>query len=50
MPQLTQPIQIVDYQPNWPDLFHQEAKCIRQILGSTILALDHIGSTAVPGS
>lgn len=49
MPQLTQPIQIIDYQSNWSDLFHQEAKYIRQILGSTILALDHIGSTAVPG-
>lgn len=49
MPQLTQSIQIIDYQSNWSDLFHQEAKCIRQILGSTILALDHIGSTAVPG-
>lgn len=49
MHQLTQPIHIVDYHFNWLDLFLQEAKYIRQILGSTILALDHIGSMAVSG-
>ena len=48
MPQLTEPVEVVDYQDNWPELFRQEAATIRRILGSVVLALEHVGSTAVP--
>ena len=49
MPRLTGPIQIVDYQSNWPELFQKEANNIGQILGNLVITLDHVGSTAVPG-
>lgn len=36
--------------PSWPQKFAAEAQAIRQWLpGGMILALDHIGSTAIPG-
>jgi GrpB-like predicted nucleotidyltransferase (UPF0157 family) len=49
MDRLTTPVEVVDYQSNWPDLFEQEAARLRQLLGETVLALEHVGSTAVPG-
>jgi len=46
---LTGPIQIVDYDPEWPRLFEREAKRIRAALGDRVLLLEHVGSTSVPG-
>ena len=46
---LTQPIQIVDYDPAWPQLFGREAVRVRAALGSRVLAFEHVGSTSVPG-
>jgi GrpB-like predicted nucleotidyltransferase (UPF0157 family) len=44
------PIQIVDYDPEWPRLFEREAERIRATLGGgRILQLEHVGSTSVPG-
>jgi GrpB-like predicted nucleotidyltransferase (UPF0157 family) len=40
---------IVDYDPTWPDQFEQLAAGLRRHLGGDTLAIDHIGSTAVPG-
>jgi GrpB-like predicted nucleotidyltransferase (UPF0157 family) len=42
-------IVVSDYDPNWPKLFEQEHTRIRNALGSSALAIEHIGSTAVPG-
>jgi GrpB-like predicted nucleotidyltransferase (UPF0157 family) len=42
-------IQLVEYDPTWPALFEREAARIRTILGSRALAIEHIGSTAIPG-
>jgi GrpB-like predicted nucleotidyltransferase (UPF0157 family) len=42
-------IEIVDYDPQWPELFRREADRIRAALGSRVLALEHTGSTSVPG-
>jgi len=42
-------IQIVDYDPQWQDLFSLEAARIRSVLGSLALQIDHAGSTSVPG-
>jgi GrpB-like predicted nucleotidyltransferase (UPF0157 family) len=42
-------VEIVNYDPRWPDLFDEEAKRLRAILDpSLILGLEHFGSTAVP--
>lgn len=46
---LTQPIQVVDYDPTWPHLFAREADRIKAALGDRILLLEHVGSTSVPG-
>lgn len=42
-------IVVSDYDPSWPTLFEQESARIRNALGSFALAIEHIGSTAVPG-
>ncbi len=46
---LAQPIQIVDYDPEWPRLFEREATRIHATLGARVLILEHMGSTSVPG-
>lgn len=43
------PIIIVDYDPAWPDLFERERANLAASLGSHIVAIEHVGSTAVPG-
>jgi GrpB-like predicted nucleotidyltransferase (UPF0157 family) len=43
------PIEIAEYDPNWPAEFEQAAARIRSALGAAVLALEHVGSTAVPG-
>ncbi len=45
---LAGPIQIVDYDPQWPRLFEREAKRIQAALGDQVLRLEHVGSTSVP--
>ena len=42
-------IQIVDYNPDWSQLFEREAERIQAALGNRILLLEHVGSTSVPG-
>jgi GrpB-like predicted nucleotidyltransferase (UPF0157 family) len=42
-------ILIVDYDPQWPELFKREAERIRTALGTRALRIEHTGSTAVPG-
>jgi len=46
---LNQPILIVEYDPAWPQLFEREAARIQSALGHRILAIEHVGSTSVPG-
>jgi GrpB-like predicted nucleotidyltransferase (UPF0157 family) len=40
---------VSDYDPNWPTLFEKERIRIKNALGSFALAIEHVGSTAVPG-
>jgi GrpB-like predicted nucleotidyltransferase (UPF0157 family) len=43
-------VEIVDYDSRWPLLFDEEAKRLRAVLDpSLIVALEHFGSTAIPG-
>jgi GrpB-like predicted nucleotidyltransferase (UPF0157 family) len=46
--QVTRPITVDDYDPAWPALFADEEARIRRTLGPRALAVDHVGSTAVP--
>ena len=42
-------IEIVPYDPAWPDEFERLAADLKDALGELALRIDHIGSTAVPG-
>jgi GrpB-like predicted nucleotidyltransferase (UPF0157 family) len=42
-------VNVVEYDPQWPELFSREQQRIRQLLGDTALSIDHVGSTSVPG-
>jgi GrpB-like predicted nucleotidyltransferase (UPF0157 family) len=42
-------IEIVRYSPAWALEFAQESALIHETLGHVLLALHHIGSTAIPG-
>ena len=42
-------IELVSYDPAWPDAFAREAARLREVLGDVLLGLEHIGSTAIPG-
>jgi|Deesub1362A_J573_1020465.scaffolds.fasta_scaffold00079_108 GrpB-like predicted nucleotidyltransferase (UPF0157 family) len=43
------PIIIVDYNPQWPILYEEEKIMILSVIGDKVVAIEHIGSTAVPG-
>ena len=40
---------IADYDPQWPYLYAQEAEAIRRAVGKALVAVEHVGSTSVPG-
>ena len=42
-------VEIADYEPRWPELFAAEAARLRPAFGPSSVALEHIGSTSVPG-
>ena len=42
-------IEIVPYDPRWPEAFNAEALRLRHALGTLAMRIDHHGSTAVPG-
>ena len=43
------PIEIVDYDATWPRQFEDEKRRILAAIGRYVAAVEHIGSTAVPG-
>ncbi|HVG35236.1 MAG TPA: GrpB family protein [Pyrinomonadaceae bacterium] len=40
---------IADYDPRWPMLYAQERELILSLMAQDLAAIEHIGSTAVPG-
>lgn len=42
-------IVIADYDPAWPRLFEEERARLMQAIGEWAVAIEHVGSTAVPG-
>lgn len=42
-------VEIVDYDPRWPLRYEEERAAIVQALGDDIVAIEHIGSTSIPG-
>ncbi len=50
MPEPEAPVEIVPYDPSWPEQFEGEAAILRHALESWLAApIEHIGSTAIPG-
>lgn len=43
------PVVIVEYNPRWPAMYEEERQSILTATGDLIVAIEHIGSTAVPG-
>jgi GrpB-like predicted nucleotidyltransferase (UPF0157 family) len=46
---LAAPILLVEYDPQWPHRFQEEASRIRTVLGQHALRVEHIGSSSIPG-
>jgi GrpB-like predicted nucleotidyltransferase (UPF0157 family) len=48
-PDIGRTIELVDYDPQWPALFDRERRRVIDVLGPIALAIEHVGSTSVPG-
>lgn len=46
---LSAPLVLVNYNPEWPNAFRNEAEKIRSVMGERALRIEHVGSTSVPG-
>jgi GrpB-like predicted nucleotidyltransferase (UPF0157 family)/predicted kinase len=46
---ITEEVALVPYDPNWPTMFEAERAQITAALGDRVVAIHHIGSTAIPG-
>lgn len=42
-------VTIVEYRPEWTEMFDDEKRVLRNALGEVSARIEHIGSTAVPG-
>jgi GrpB-like predicted nucleotidyltransferase (UPF0157 family) len=42
-------IQVEEYDPAWVDRFAAAASALRDLLGDRVVAVEHVGSTSVPG-
>ncbi|MEK7103362.1 MAG: GrpB family protein [Patescibacteria group bacterium] len=42
-------IHFQEYNPQWTEKYVQESQRIRDVLGSDVIDIQHIGSTAIPG-
>jgi len=42
-------VNVVSYNPDWPDQFQVEADLITDSLGENVNSVHHMGSTAIPG-
>lgn len=40
--------QLVPHNPKWSELFEQEKQSLIDVFGDSIIAIEHIGSTAIP--
>src|SRR5579872_589085 len=42
-------VKVVDHDPHWEVLYQAECERLREAVGSCVLDIQHVGSTAVPG-
>lgn len=43
------PVVLETYNPDWPSQYEKESSAIQKALGDTIIDIQHIGTTSVPG-
>jgi GrpB-like predicted nucleotidyltransferase (UPF0157 family) len=43
------PVLITEHDPAWSDIFHVLCRRVARVVGDVAVAIDHVGSTAVPG-
>lgn len=43
------PIELEEHDPNWKNLFEREKQLIQEKMGHQLMAIEHVGSTAIPG-
>ena len=43
------PVAVAEYDPLWPELFEEERRRILSAVGPHVVAVEHVGSTSVPG-
>ena len=46
---MSEPLVIADYDPDWPTVFERLRDRVVGALGDLAFAVEHVGSTAVPG-
>jgi GrpB-like predicted nucleotidyltransferase (UPF0157 family) len=46
---MPEPIVVTDYDPRWPEHFEQLRAKVAAALGEVAVAIEHVGSTSVPG-
>src|SRR5262249_12294397 len=46
---LDEPVDLSPYDARWPAFYFDEARRLAEIFGTALAAVEHIGSTAVPG-
>jgi len=46
---MSTPVIVIDYDPQWSILYKKEKAEILRVIGDKVVAIEHIGSTAVPG-
>jgi len=46
---MAEPVIIVDYDPRWPDVFHELSTRVSDVLEDVALTVAHVGSTSVVG-
>ena len=49
MPDERSMVRIVPYHSEWPELFHDESLKLTAALNGEVIAIHHMGSTAIPG-
>jgi len=42
-------VEVVDFDPRWPLIFEREKARILGVIGKKVVAIEHVGSTAVSG-
>ncbi len=41
--------QVLEYNPEWIEMYESESEKIKEIFGDELLGIEHIGSTSIPG-